>query len=308
MTTRIEDATLHEVAPAVFAYVQPDGGWFINNTGFVVGDEHVLVVDTTATEARTLAFRDTITATSGLPVRGLVNTHWHTDHTNGNYLFPDAAVITHSRARQPMLEHVPTVPDPTGPFPDVVWGDLRPTRPAITVDGHVTWWANSLGVEIRAMPTPAHTTGDLVVWIEQHGVLFAGDLAFNGSTPLVSAGSISGSLDVLSTLIGWQPEVVVPGHGELCGPEVFEVGIAYLEFVLELARAGRKRGLTPLDIARANPGHPFAHLTDGERLVANLHRAFAELDGAAPGQEIDLIATRRDMMVLNGGRPLTCHA
>lgn len=308
MGTSIADARTVEVAPGLYAYLQPDGGWFINNCGFLVGDDGVVLVDSAATEARTTALREAIAAVTPLPVRTLVNTHWHTDHTNGNSQFDGAVVIAHDAAREPMLELVPTTPDPDGPFPDVRWGRLGKTRPDVTVSDSLTVWAGDLRCEVRGVGGPAHTVGDLVAWIPEHGVLFAGDLAFNGQAPLVSAGSVSGSLRVLAELRDLAPAVVVPGHGELCGPEVFQIEIDYLTFVLECAEEGRRAGHTPLETARSLGSHPFDHLADAERMVANLHRAYAELDGAAPGAEIDLIATRLDMMALNGGKALTCHA
>src|SRR4051812_15737532 len=76
-----------EVADGVFAYVQPDGSWWLNNTGFVTGAGEVVAVDATSTERRTRALLGAIAEVSTAPVRTLVNTHHHGDHTNGNCLF-----------------------------------------------------------------------------------------------------------------------------------------------------------------------------------------------------------------------------
>jgi cyclase len=78
----------------------------------------------------------------------------------------------------------------------------------------------------------------------------------------------------------------------------------YLHFVQETARRGKQAGLAPLDLARQTDLGRFAELTDRERLVGNLHRAYAELDGAPPGAEIDTAAALRDMIAYNGGQPL----
>ena len=66
---------LAEVADGVFAYVQPDGSWMINNTGFLVARDGVTAVDACSTERRTRAFLDTVASVTRLPVRTLVNTH-----------------------------------------------------------------------------------------------------------------------------------------------------------------------------------------------------------------------------------------
>ncbi|MEU4227559.1 MBL fold metallo-hydrolase [Nonomuraea sp. NPDC026600] len=304
----LDEPRTEELASGVYAYIQPDGGWFVNNCGFLVTPDSVIVIDSAATEARTRGLRSAVSAVTGLPVSTLVNTHWHTDHTNGNYQFRGATIVAHERTREMMLRYAPTTPDLDGPFPAVPWGALEPAPPFLTYGRGVTLWAGDVRCEVRWVGTPAHTTDDSIVWIPEHSVLYAGDLAFNGGAPLVSAGSLAGSLKVLRDLRELRPRTVVPGHGDVCGPEVFDLVIGYLEFVGDLAASGHRAGRTPLEAARDAGAHPFDQLLDGERLVANLHRAYAEIEGAPPGAEIDLTATRRDMIALNGGRPLRCHA
>src|SRR4029079_3688860 len=89
-----------EVADGVFAYIQPDGTWWINNTGCLVGPQGVISIDACSTERRTRAYRQAIEAVTAAPVRTLVNTHHHGDHTFGNCLFPGATIVGHERARE----------------------------------------------------------------------------------------------------------------------------------------------------------------------------------------------------------------
>ena len=89
---------------------------------------------------------------------------------------------------------------------------------------------------------------------------------------------------------------------------VIDEMLGYLRFVLDVARRGMAAGLSPLDAARQADLGGYAGLLDSERIVGNLHRAYAELAGAPRGAEIDLIAALTDMISYNGGRPLTCHA
>src|ERR1700678_3287954 len=100
-------AQVTEVADGVYAYVQPDGSWWINNTGFVVGTAGGLCIDTSATEGSPRAFfgaRDAVDAVAGPGRRTLVNTHHHGDHTNGNCLLPFATIIGQERCRQSVLD------------------------------------------------------------------------------------------------------------------------------------------------------------------------------------------------------------
>ncbi len=84
---------LEEVSKGVFAYVQLDGSWGLNNTGFIASRQSLIAIDTCFTERRARAFRDAIRSVSGLPVKTLVNTHHHGDHTHGNFVFRDEALI-----------------------------------------------------------------------------------------------------------------------------------------------------------------------------------------------------------------------
>ena len=68
---------LREVCEDVYAYLQPDGSWYLNNTGFLASSTGVISVDATSTERRTRAYLDAIATVTEKPVRTLVNTHHH---------------------------------------------------------------------------------------------------------------------------------------------------------------------------------------------------------------------------------------
>src|SRR5919108_3644277 len=72
-----------EVSEGIYAYIQPDGSWHINNTGFVTGGGGVISIDTCSTQRRTRAYLDAVAAVTDQPIRTLVNTHHHGDHTYG---------------------------------------------------------------------------------------------------------------------------------------------------------------------------------------------------------------------------------
>ena len=82
----------------------------------------------------------------------------------------------------------------------------------------------------------------------------------------------------------------------------------YLELVRGVAVRAHEAGLSPLDAAREIDLGPYAHLHDRERIVGNLHRAMAELAGAARGAPVDVLAAFTDMIVFNGDQPLRCLA
>ena len=294
-----------EVADGIFAYIQPDGSWWINNTGFVKGESGVVSIDTCSTERRNRAYLDAIRSVTDQPVRTVVNTHHHGDHTHGNFLFRPAAVVGHEQCRA--LVKAFGHPNFGGVFTPIDFGELEIEPPMITFSDRLDLWVDELRVELHYIGGAAHTTNDVVAWIPERGVLFAGDLVFNGGTPFVVMGSVSGSLRALERLESFGATVIVPGHGDPCGMEILPRLRSYLEFVQTTAAKGKKAGLSPLEAARDTDLGEFADLLDSERLVGNLHRAYAELDGAPPGADIDLMAAIGDMVTYNGG-PLRCLA
>lgn len=297
-----------EVAPGVHAYVQPDGGWCLNNAGWVTDGGTTLLIDTAATEARTLALREALLASgSPLPTH-VVNTHHHGDHTYGNAVFADgpggATVIGHTVCR---AETIAAGRQLHSVWPTVDFGEITVAPPVLTYERELTLHVG--GTEVRMLhPGVAHTRGDTVVWLPEQGVVFTGDLVFHGGTPFVLMGSLSGSLRALDTLRGLEAHTVVPGHGPVGGPDVYDAVERYLRYVDAVARDAHPRGLSPLEAAQEAGTGDFGGLPERERLAANLRRAYAELDGAAPGSPLDIPAAFADMAALNGGVPVACHA
>ena len=297
------EARLTEVAPGVFAWRQPDGSWWINNAGVVAGDDGLLVVDTCATAARTERFLAAARgATGDAPIRLAVNTHQHGDHTYGNSLLPASTVlIGHERMREglridPVIDGCPPF---WQPVPD--WGPVTRRLPDVTTGSGLVVHVGDRRVELIHPGGPAHTDGDLIAWLPEQRLLYAGDLVFAGLTPLVFMGSVRGALAAVDWLAGLGPATVVPGHGPLLtGPEIERVldeHRRYYRLVLAIAEDGLARDRTPLEAARHADLGEFADWADAERLVLNLHRAYAD----HAGRDIDLIGALTDATAWLGG-------
>src|ERR1700733_14384734 len=266
-----------EVADGVYAYVQPDGTWWINNTGFVVGPQGVFSIDACSTERRTRAYLAAIADVTPAPVRPLLNP-------------------PHPRAP---------------PLWDTPGGGRLPLEPPfLTFSDEIALHAGDTRITVKHVGTAAHTTNDVLAWFPQQSVLFCGDLVFNGGTPFLLMGSVAGCVEALEEVVlGLGARTVVPGHGPVFeGTAPIEATLDYLGFVLELAAEGRAAGLTPLEAAREADLGRFAGWPDAERLVGNLHRAYAELAGTPRGGPIDVGGALADMVAYKGGRRLTCLA
>lgn len=298
-------AQLVEVAEGVFAYIQPDGSWYINNTGFVVGSSAVVSVDACSTEKRTRTYRDRIASVTSAPVTTLINTHHHGDHTYGNSFMGSEVIIGHDLTRTELLAAGP--PTNSGLWDPVDWGAIVMRPPNLTYSDSITLWSDDRPIEVSYVGRPAHTSNDSVVWLPEQKVLFCGDLLFNGGTPFLLMGSVTGAIHVLTHVISAFPATtIVPGHGAPCDSSLIATVIGYLEFVLATAQSGLSAGLTPLDTARETDLGEYAEWLDSERIVGNLHRAFCDLKPSPAG--VDTLAALQDMIAFNGGHPLSCYA
>ncbi|GAA3153154.1 MBL fold metallo-hydrolase [Streptomyces rectiviolaceus] len=290
-----------EIADGVFAHISPDDGWCQNNAGIITGPEGVTVIDTVATEARTPALRASVESLRAGPVRKVVNTHHHGGQTYGNGAFPEATVIAHSLTRSEMAE---TGPPLTELWPDADRDEVGLVLPSVTFDEGLTLYSGDRRIEL-VFCGPAHSTNDVVVWLPEDRVLFTGDVVLAGATPCTVMGSVEGALAAIRTLRAFGARTVVCGRGPVRGTEVFAETEAYLRWIQIVAMEGWQQGLTPLETAKKAGAGPFRRLTGAERIVGNLHRAYAELDGGALGRPLELPQVFREMAEFNHGSAIT---
>lgn len=290
---------LTEVADNVFAYVQPDGGWCLSNAAVIRGGGRVALVDTAATEARARLLREHVARVAPSPPAYVINTHFHGDHTFGNYLFvPDAVVIAQERTREYVTLsglHL------TGLWPEVAWGDVTVEPPTVLFRDRMTLYVGDTRAELMNVG-PAHTASDTVVWLPEERVLVTGDIAMSGVTPFCPMGSVAGSLAALDRLRALDPAVVIPGHGPVAGPGVLDEVEGYLRWLRSLAKEAMAAGLSPLEAAQETDLGEYAAWLDAERLVPNLHRAYADERGTPPASGVDVVATHEEMVKYHGGR------
>ncbi|GAB3908771.1 MBL fold metallo-hydrolase [Kibdelosporangium lantanae] len=287
--------------------MQPDGSWWLNNAGAIHADGEVVLVDTCANRDRTTRFLAAVAEKTGdAPIRVALNTHLHGDHVYGNVLLPDTTVIVgHTNTRQGVLDDflLRNTPPVWSPTPNWEITELRP--PTLTFSSSVSVYAGTTEIVLRHPGYTAHTVGDVVAWLPDSGVLFTGDLVFNGVTPLVAMGSLTGAQRSVDWLRTFPVTHVVPGHGPLIPatifPEVLDTHARYYQLVLDTARDGMTRGLSPLEAGLACDLGEFKDLPDQERMVLNLHRAYAEITETP----MDLLKAMADAVTYNKG-PLHC--
>ena len=300
------DVRYQQLGAGVVAAIQSAGGWFVSNAGWVIGSTGTLVIDTFVSERRTFSLQVAVEAArrragvADTPVR-VALTHAHGDHANGAYLFEQAGaeiLASPSAGLELVHEGIQTFPGFLTP-PD--WGDVRPPFAVSGVVGTRRLDLGGIVADIVGFPETAHTAGDLMVHLNGPGVLFAGDLVWGEVTPLAVSGSVTGWLRALDSVAMLGASIVVPGHGEVGGPELIESTRRYLEWVVDAAQSvlGGSNPAAVAAAARAAAAE-WAKWPCPERDVANILRAVADLSG----QPFDFRAAVAAMIAVHGG-PVT---
>ena len=247
--------TVEEVSPGIYAYIQLDGSWGLNNTGFITGSNAVSVIDTCFTEARTRAFLRAIGGVTDLHIRTLINTHHHGDHTHGNYLLPSASIVGHELCRQTVIDTGLHTLHPLFPGRGV-------GRPAT---GSPLRYLPAAARPIRGRPqagTALHGTGPTpptMSWCGSRSAVCSSP----ATSPSMAAhpswqwGPYPARWVALERLRQFGAETIVPGHGPVCGTEVIDEMEAYLRFVQDRAKDAFAAGLSPLHAARLIDLEPF---------------------------------------------------
>ena len=203
------------------------------NIGVSVGDDGTLLVDDQYAPLTDKILAAVRAITDG-PVRFVVNTHWHGDHTGGNENLGKAGslIVAHENVRRRM--------NPAD-FADLVGRSSQAAPealPVVTFERDVTLHWNGLAIEARHQPS-AHTDGDAAIFFGGANVVHMGDLFFNGAFPFIdvdSGGSIDGLIAAAEAVAARTDEQsrIVPGHGPVTDR-------ATLSRYAEALRAARER-------------------------------------------------------------------
>ncbi len=210
------------IAPRTW-YVKGDSGpvslvnqGFNANAGFVVTDDGVVVFDTLGTPALGAALLARIRAITDRPIRHVVISHYHADHFYGAQVFKDAGatVWAHRLGRDYLATDAPAARlaerrQSLGPW---VTQQARIVPADRWIDTETRLMLG--GLSFRLIPAgPAHTPEDLMMLVEEEGVLFAGDLVFAGRVPFVGDADSRGWLAAIDALMAHAPGRLVGGHG-----------------------------------------------------------------------------------------------
>jgi cyclase len=303
--------TLQEIAKDVYACLQPDRGLGYSNSG-LINRGGGLVVDTFWDLPHTRELIAQYARVWREPARRVVNTHSNGDHCWGNQLFPQAELIGHrlcaagfAKESPAMLQALRAAADGEDralvslgrKLADWDFSGIEPRPPTRLIDDRLSLDLDGVTAELLYVG-PAHTAGDVIVHLPNERIVFTGDVLFRRCTPIGWEGTYDKWTAALDAIVALGPQVVVPGHGPLCGVEGPREMKAYLEYVRSESKRFFAQGLTALEAAKRMDLGPYAGWTEPARVVFNVERAYRELRGEPFDSPIDALALFRGMYEL----------
>ena len=273
--------TLKHLAPGVYAAIDGPEHKAGSNAGFVIGDGGVLVVDALFTPDAARALVAEIRRLTPKPIRYVVNTHYHADHTGGDQVLRDAGaiIVAHNNVRGWVRTNNIAL------FGDRITPELKARiealpLPDVTTDKDLNIWLGARKVEVRTVL--GHTGGDLIVAVPDAHVLFTGDLLWRKVAPNLIDGSVAewAATDAdFAAMPDAARTTYVPGHGDIANVRDIQDFRAYLLDLHRLVTEGRLAGLKGDALAEAvapklKARHPDWSISD--RAAANEIRYMAE--------------------------------
>jgi len=209
--------------------------------GVVVGSDWAVAIDTLSSPKETLEIRDFIEQELQVPVRYVINTHYHADHSWGNCFFPGALVISHSLCRELLQnEGMPSLEEARKL--DTAFQLSKIILP------HVTFSQGELTLKVdkknlRLISLPGHSPDGIGVFIEQDRILFSGDVFM--PLPYLVDGHIDEMIPSLKRIQNMGLENVVQGHGEVIlrgeVTSIIDAHLAYLSTIRKIVRRSARR-------------------------------------------------------------------
>ncbi|PYO86102.1 MAG: MBL fold metallo-hydrolase [Gemmatimonadetes bacterium] len=226
------------------------------NIGVSVGSDGVILIDD-----QFAPLSDKIkaaVAALGGPIRFLLNTHWHFDHTGGNENFAKSGVVivAHENVRRRMSveQFISALNRREPPSPAAA-------LPVVTFTDAITFYLNGDSINVFHV-APAHTDGDAVIWFRKANVMHMGDTFFNGRYPLIdlsSGGSVDGMVaaaDRVLALVDANTRII-PGHGPLGDRPALQTYRAMLVTVRDRIRQAVAADQTLEQVQAAKPTAEF---------------------------------------------------
>ena len=296
---------LEQVADGVHAVIHIPGGTAIGNAGIIDLGGRTLVYDTLFTPQAGEDLRAAAEALFDRPVDIAIDSHWHNDHIWGNQAFSSETDILSSAETRRMISatrghgafdtfmanaeanlqstraQFEATQDERLRRQLALWIDyhlavvnekpmLRVRAPNLTFVQRMAFHGSKRSAELIDF-AGGHTESDCVLWLPQERIAFLSDLLFIGHQPYLGGGDPDRMIRILGEVSALGPQVLVPGHGPVGGPDSLRVMALYVETLDALARKMLADGVAEEAIDRAPVPAPFEDWLFGAFLPVNMH-------------------------------------
>ena len=209
--------------------------------GVVAGPQWAVVIDTLALPDETLSIREFIEHELNVPVRYVINTHYHADHAWGNCFFPGATVISHARCRELLIERgIPSLESAQKQNPALRQVKIIPPQMTFTTS-EVTLRVGKKNLIIS--PALGHSEDGIAVLVEEDRILFAGDSFM--PLPYVVDGDIDDIMASIKQIGKMGLENIVQGHGDIILRGEIDAAVkenlSYLASIKKAVKAASRR-------------------------------------------------------------------
>lgn len=270
------------VAKDTYAFVglaedfTPGNGGNIVNTGFVVTDRGVIVIDTGPSLRYGQQMRTAISRVTDKPVVKVYNTHLHPDHFLGNQAFKDVSILALEKTIAGIQAHGDRFADNLYHLVDGWMQGTQPLVPSgVVIPG--TWEFG--GHKFRFIERAGHSDADLLILDETTGVLFAGDAVFNGRAPTTPHADLDSWVETLEFLSIVPFDVLIPGHGPVVTTrDSIQQTKHYIQWLQATFRKAANEGVDMAELMFYEPPREFQTLpvlrSEFQRSVSHLYPSF----------------------------------
>jgi glyoxylase-like metal-dependent hydrolase (beta-lactamase superfamily II) len=236
----------------------------------------------------------------------LINSHSNGDHCNGNNCVETSEIISSQATLEEMAHESPeTMENLLNAAPNM--GELgqfflkcfghfdfkNVTRklPNSTFNGETSRKVGDKEVKLFEVG-PAHTNGDVIVFVPDDKVVFTGDILFIEGHPILWAGPVSNWINACNRIIALDVESVVPGHGPITDKKGVEAVRDYFSYIHKEAKTRFDGGMEVLDACKDIDLRDFSSWGDSERIAVNINSLYREFRGEQQREDITLLFTQ----------------
>ncbi|MFL2704905.1 MAG: MBL fold metallo-hydrolase [Gammaproteobacteria bacterium] len=297
---------LCDLGDGIYCYLQPDGGWGWSNAGLVSDSNQSLIIDTLFDEDLTNEMLSSMRKAEPVAMKditALVNSHSNGDHCNGNNCVQTSEIICSQATLEEMEHESPEIMaalmkrakemGDLGEYFIHCFGSFNfegVTRkmPNSTFSGKKEKFVGNKKIELIEVG-PAHTNGDILVYVPEDKTVFTGDILFIEGHPILWAGPVENWIKACNLIMAMDVAIVVPGHGPVTDKKGVEAVKSYLIYVRDEAKIRYQAGMDPLEASKDINLDSFSTWGDAERIAVNVNSLYREFKNETLREDITIL-------------------